>query len=328
MKTRRQQISIDRINLPSAFPTTPSFVFFPRLPTALQDAVWISALETVPAAYFARFQREKRVKNGGAKKPWGRRPRYNLSIERFLPPGVDDPFSWPETLRRTCRRSRSVVQQHEMHQVQPFRIEAGQIDHRRGSIVSLPAITIDAARDLVVFHPNWANVARRIAKPPTFALVETRNPLRAQLRYLAIPWCAPWAKWSQTPARQAIEGLLAPFYRLQVLYVLLEPEDLMLAMQSSSQVEDKDWLEVYLAASRENHTSPLGFRHGDRVYYEIPLTEARKLGGLLGMMRIFNSVLEKMNKPSRQRYGPPNLEPKQKARSRRPVPSFRLMSWR
>jgi hypothetical protein len=177
-------------------------------------------------------------------------------------------------------------------------------------------------------HPGWPTTARRIVNPPKFAPHETRRPLKAQLRYLAIPWCAPWAKWSKTPAREAIEGLLVPFFRLHVLYVLLEPEDLKAARQPCPPGEDEICLEEYLAAYREDHDSPASFRYGDRVYYEIAPSVARELGGVVSLMKAFNSVREKKTKPSRKRNVPVNLGQEREAKIRQPAPSFRLMSWK
>lgn len=288
---RKNWLDMDRASPPSTYQILPTLTSFLRLPTELQDAIWNNAVLPAPTVHFASLQREKkRIKARGVIRPWGpySRHRYNLLIKRFLPLGLEESLPRLEIVSRVCRRSHAAVRQHEIQQVEPFRIDASEADNP-----ALPAISIDAALDLVILHPNWANTARKTVKPPEFALPESRNPLRAQLRYLAVPWCAPWAKWSKTPAREAIEGLLAPFFGLHVLYVILEPEILNVARQHCSSGEDEICLEDYLATYRNHHDSPASFRYGDRVYHEIALADARKLGGLVGMMKVFNSVREK-----------------------------------
>ncbi|KAL2132055.1 hypothetical protein VTI74DRAFT_4257 [Chaetomium olivicolor] len=315
------------------FQATGNFTFFPRLPIELQDAIWNIAVTPAPTAHFACFQREKKDRRytSGVRRPWGAgswRSRYYLSIQRFLPPGLDNPPPWLDVLRRVCRRSLAAVHRHEIRLLEPFQIEAGETQDPKGDHLTLPPITIDSALDLVILHPNWSNTARRIAKPPEFALPEIRHPMKAQLRYLAIPWCAPWAKWSKKPAREAVEGLLAPFFRLHVLYVVLEPEDLKAARRPCSS-EDEICVEEYVAAYKGDHASPTSFRYGGRVYYELLPTEVQELGGLVGMMKVFNTVREKRNKPSRQRNSPTiNPEQGREAKILRTAPSFYLMSWR
>ncbi|EFQ33501.1 hypothetical protein CGRA01v4_13603 [Colletotrichum graminicola] len=318
------------------------FTCFLHLPLELQDKVWEAAIPPpAPTAFHARLVRQ----------PMGRAldgsiDSYNVKDRVLLyrlPPDAHPDLADRDCVMATlsgmlvtCRRSFAVATR-AYSSIKPFRPFL-----LRGQDPSVPYHTeIDAANDLLILDTGWQWPCRLISTSSVFRL-----QLPTPLRLLALAWPGP-NRTSASDGRsafyysEALNGLLTLWgsRALRTLYVVVDPVHLHDAEKPWPAPADRSWatssendtvLEDYLASY---HTDSCGravlFQRGARRYFEVPVEQVARSGGLGEVVELLESARKRLNPHLTPSVNQPSQEHVVQAMDSEQVPCrCVILSWR
>ncbi|KKZ63301.1 hypothetical protein EMCG_00284 [[Emmonsia] crescens] len=294
-----------------------AFPRFIQLPPELQDLIWESfIINFAPTAHYTRLRiiTPPMPHYGSRQSLYLNRSRISKQIAREI---YFDPII---LLLQTTNRSRAIAQRCQKLYSRPHLSDGydSMLLYREiisiGRCTPLPALRINVSTDLVILGPGWDR--QPIPIQPRIMEVPAEQP-----RYLAIPWASEgsWV-WEFS-----LGSLLDVCKNVQVVYILLSPEQL---RESEQPWPDKDvvstWFIDFLAQGR---VGPEVFRCGKREFYDIPPVRVSQLGGLQSFIRFVGArLLRKVgkNQERSERYT------NDIAMGNRLIQlsTFRLMSWR
>lgn len=211
-------------------------------------------------------------------------------------PDLDlDPIALQALLRMTSR-SRAVVHRDvdEPAPIVATILPGGDTAASNEAQTGVPELRINAATDLVILEEGWY---RELKSVHGMTLYHLQCP--EPLHYLAFPYSG----WQEELDR-GLNALLSAYHKLKVLYILIEPDELLRASEQPwVEYEEPEWsgeeefsddvglgdddvvsLDAYLATYVEGSIRPGPFRCGRREYFEVPAEQIRSLGGLQSLI--------------------------------------------
>ncbi|KAM5352730.1 hypothetical protein ACJ41O_005452 [Fusarium nematophilum] len=285
-----------------------SFPQFKKLPFEIQDQIWTLALRLDrPTAYFAKVSAPSRyytfralrelcpdkfaLENTNVKTRFGYSRAASKPTESCVLDGgwsslITGPFSFSE-----------------FHCLDEIR---GRFSHQK----------IDSFRDLVILHRGW---------PLSDTELDVRDGEEvAGIQYLAVPWESMSLLWvfeSLSTSPKCLNRVTKVFPGLQVLYLLVKPEETRRPQQKPWIDESSATLDEYVAACKETKhvKSNQVFECKDRLYQEVSVRRLAKLGGLDEPIRLLNQLRKDLESEGAEIEG---------SKDSRRRPALRIMSWR
>lgn len=291
-----------------------SFPLFASLPREIQDQIWAYTIPHFPpTAHLVKLKTQRWTYN-----PSRSSPRTETTLHRVYDPDVAEPeFMFQATrdamrvLHNTCRASRAVSQRtSRVTGMKTTLLRATLRDRETAVGPSLPPLRVNIAADLILAHPSWHHHV------PVYLPVAYGRP-----RHMALEFPNPDLKKSKIGVD--FENLVKMYYDLVVAYVLIEPQDLVVARDTSwpDDAEAVEALEGFIAAYDSVSKGPGPWLRGRREYYEIPKEEVRELGGLRWVVGVLDAIRRRISESGKLDYDAVADRSKHSTR-------HRLMSWR